>query len=782
MRVKWVFIALTACTLVTWGDPGTAKADDAGRVITPSVDPNGLPIVTERYAVPLPGNAHVVLDVFAAAQNAGQSDPQKSLYVYAPPLIFMAGGDGRIDASILDDATAGTATVTAELLLFDERLAGSIATRLSSELGRAISERQVRPLALTFLEIRPTAATGSAPWVFQIPQNATDIPAAARTLPLQVQFRSRAEAEGFVISLRRGSVLSARFGYAGYRIREDRRTLTTSSLRDTNFLGLLSGPAKAEYVTRDQVRRALVVSAESIGDTWYIEDPSIDLQVFSWFNTFFPARTVAWDQFMSDYAGKISSFGYSPDDLKPEKITKFLSTLKTQMQSESQDTVDLGGETKGTAEFLGIKAGADTSGRYKKDEIRKLMRLNDQSVEWDGEKYIPKTIKVLQLDASAFKQDMTIASKVITTRDTQTALTRFIGSGDLWSSASSYASSCDNSAPDVAIDSPKILASLLAEQPWLTREKATFGEARDFYNWLAAKPRLRVRAPIKVDGPSNFIVACEIDLEQGGAFVSEGGNEIRLLTLTLLNNGGSIQSDPETGASTAAQVAGQGPGGASYNTSSRSGSDGTHDGGTGGQGAQGVAGGTGGAAGNVTIAALEIRGALDLRMHGGRGGQGGEGGQGGQGGNGIGASSGASSLFDCKGGGSQGGRGGDGGVGGTGGPGGQGGPGPLITIVTASALPAGTVFDATGGDGGPGGPGGRRGGPGRGGDGSGGDGYCSGHGGGAAGVGDPNNDAQRGQGGVPGPAGQAYPPQMQTLIDNRKDPNFLAFANWVGAK
>lgn len=107
---------------------------------------------------------------------------------------------------------------------------------------------------------------------------------------------------------------------------------------------------------------------------------------------------------------RLSSYGFSPKDIEPDEVNKFVSDIKNFLQDESKTVLDIDVTAKGGG-FFGLIS-ADLNTKYKKDEFVKKLRDNGWKIDFDGKTYIPKSMEIYVVNNQFLEQKGFIQIKI----------------------------------------------------------------------------------------------------------------------------------------------------------------------------------------------------------------------------------------------------------------------------------------------------------------------------------------------------------------------------------
>ena len=414
-RVAGQVFAIVLGVLIVSG--GVASAQQAGD----ATDGDG--VRAGGFAQPNRGDRHILepfddsdqsIRVYGAAQNAGTDDRDQHVYLYEPPLRFRVAADGTV---VVRRNDADPRKVIFYLEGMNQDLEKRIQELLDAD-GIKVLARNVRPLQYTFMML----SDDSGQWRSRHPEDNESLPAPQNWIPFEVDFTGHEDgaerADEFVKRLQAQEVeFDVLLGYGGREIVRNTVELTTRRLLDTRFHADLAGNGEFGYVTRNQIREALAAARTEIQRRVYIEDPDATVPRLDWPERTWDRITVAWEDFLDRYLTETSTYVVHGGDLTPDRFTRFEEHLKTEMEDETKDYIDIQASMKAEASLLGIvDMGSEYGGQLKKEEFERRKRINENGVEWEGEVFRPRSIDLFVMDASALENEDRIGSYVITAR------------------------------------------------------------------------------------------------------------------------------------------------------------------------------------------------------------------------------------------------------------------------------------------------------------------------------------------------------------------------------
>ena len=409
-----VFAVVLGVLLVSGGVASAQQAGDTA---------NGDGVRAGGFAQPNRGDRHILepfddsdqsISVYGAAQNAGTDDRDQHVYLYEPPLRFRVADDGTVVVRKNDYDPR-------KVVFYLEGMNQDIEKRIQELLdadGIKVLARNVRPLQYTFIAL----SDDSGQWRSRHPEDNESLPAPRNWIPFEVDFTGHEDgaerADEFVNRLRTREVeFDVLLGYGGREIVRNTVELTTRRLLETRFHADLAGNGDFGYVTRNQIREALAAARTEIQQRVYVEDPDAMVPRLDWPERTWDRITVAWEDFLDRYLTETSPYVVHEGDLTPDRFTRFEEHLKTEMEDETKDYIDIQASMKAEASLLGIvDVGSEYGGQVKKEEFERRKRINENGVEWEGEVFRPRSIDLFVMDASALENEDRIGSYVITAR------------------------------------------------------------------------------------------------------------------------------------------------------------------------------------------------------------------------------------------------------------------------------------------------------------------------------------------------------------------------------
>lgn len=394
------------------------------------------PNVQDAHEVRPFGDRYMPIRVYGAAQNSMTKEVNDDVYLYEPPLRFRIVDDGTVDVRNYSDPPRVVFYLEGMNQALEDRIHQELL--LKEEIGEVLP-RNIRPLqysSITLSDVSGQKLISRYP-----PEDDESLPAPQDWIRFEFNFTGHEDgvrlASEFANRLRTEEVeFSVVLEYGGRRLVQNSVELTTQRLLKTDFYADLEGDGSPRYVARSQIRQALAAAHTDIQSRVYREDPSATVPSLEWPEHIWKRETMTWEDFLSRYDTEVSKYGFDPDDLKPDIFTRFVDHVKSEMENERKDHIDIRANMKAGAKVFGLGGDVSGSTRVSKEEFERVMRSNENRVEWDGNVFRPRTIDMFIMDESALENENRIASYVITTRPGTERFTRIISSQQGRSAAS----------------------------------------------------------------------------------------------------------------------------------------------------------------------------------------------------------------------------------------------------------------------------------------------------------------------------------------------------------
>ena len=147
---------------------------------------------------------------------------------------------------------------------------------------------------------------------------------------------------------------------------------------------------------------------------------------------------------------QMSAYGFSANDLAPDKITRFVNDIQTEFKDTKHDKIEANASADGG--MLWGLLGGKASGGVKKDELREIMEKKGWKFEQEGEIYVPKGFNVYVLNNTELQKKGFIKVKIKNTmRDKLHAKTviktRTLSENYRNNTTSSYKNATDKTPP-----------------------------------------------------------------------------------------------------------------------------------------------------------------------------------------------------------------------------------------------------------------------------------------------------------------------------------------------
>jgi hypothetical protein len=169
--------------------------------------------------------------------------------------------------------------------------------------------------------------------------------------------------------------------------------VVAKSIKQTTLYTDLNGDAGQQMlVTRDDLRKlAMTASEELFTDTRGVRTARCSTNfVNDILNHFKDQITIETGTFTAEMLKR----SYNPHDIDPDEVTKTFD--RNISSSSTKDQVNI--STGGGVNIFGIGANGNMSGNY----FTERAESHDVQAEWNGTKWIAKSLKVLQVNVSDF--------------------------------------------------------------------------------------------------------------------------------------------------------------------------------------------------------------------------------------------------------------------------------------------------------------------------------------------------------------------------------------------
>ena len=195
--------------------------------------------------------------------------------------------------------------------------------------------------------------------------------------------------------------------------------------------------AESVLLTANDEKRLLTESATNIiidtfDDTDDVISPNSEAQIYQLLrdNLLAPSRTIIKDQ--SDKMWE--SVFWNEDNYRPDKTTKTWNEIYNKLDSENrkkivssfQNADKFGGGGKVGNLFLNFKlnvnGASSNSGSSTDDSLEKLFKESKDTVEWNGEKFVPKPLSLSRLNLAKLRDTQTFKDRTIRVRYSKAVL------------------------------------------------------------------------------------------------------------------------------------------------------------------------------------------------------------------------------------------------------------------------------------------------------------------------------------------------------------------------
>lgn len=224
-------------------------------------------------------------------------------------------------------------------------------------------------------------------------------------LKIRLKVASKNEAKRIID---KAKFLDIRLGFEmkSKKVKYNTCNISYSEVKESKLYNKLSGVGQEGYVHRNDLRELAKDITQQISIACTIEESSrqqVELGIFN-------DMLSAWvdNEESVDFEKIAFAETYSSNDLKPDIYEKNLNELYNKVEREK--SIETGSAMGLKLGFKKFSFGGNKSENRKKFE-RKLQE-NKIKVEWNGEKYIPKSIDLIRFNLSLFEKAGTINSTI----------------------------------------------------------------------------------------------------------------------------------------------------------------------------------------------------------------------------------------------------------------------------------------------------------------------------------------------------------------------------------
>lgn len=170
----------------------------------------------------------------------------------------------------------------------------------------------------------------------------------------------------------------------------------------------MTGQGRKDYISRNDLRNLLRSVKEETTISAMIEDPDrFDQSLLN-------SLLERWSNRVStDKFDELSwSSTYNSDDLKPDVITRELNKIFKYDERTDQFKREENYEASGSGGYMDITASASGKASFKKDELKKLLKQLDITVEIEGNMIVAKSVDVYRINWADFDDTKSYVSVV----------------------------------------------------------------------------------------------------------------------------------------------------------------------------------------------------------------------------------------------------------------------------------------------------------------------------------------------------------------------------------
>lgn len=225
------------------------------------------------------------------------------------------------------------------------------------------------------------------------------------------EFLEAEKAEKFAEDIRQGKVkFLNNIYFSGSTSDQNILTITITGEQKTKIQNILKGSGGRTYATRHQLSEAVKEVLKSVRVYNHLEDAdksSVENDAIKNLleDKSFIEQAIDFDKIDQNLLNQISRYQFDQADLKPEVVRKTLLDIKNSENIETAKSLKIGARAE--ASFLGFKGGA--SGTYESESSFKSRKENAFEYGWEGERYVPKKLKIFTLTETNISSNITLS-------------------------------------------------------------------------------------------------------------------------------------------------------------------------------------------------------------------------------------------------------------------------------------------------------------------------------------------------------------------------------------
>lgn len=267
---------------------------------------------------------------------------------------------------------------------------------------------------------------------FSILKKNFDFTGTERDFTIRIQAENKSDAEKLAYEILPNSSIEYSYSASVNKLGQNFVRVNFDRIKHSPRFAKLMGFGDKAFLHRDDERLlAEEIYTQAKFDT-YVEDKDqfigdIQNQLISFFENNISTGEERFDQ----EKWKIT---YNNEDLRPDVLQKTLNKLFTKDEKENNWKINRSSDFSGNAEVINklkianidmldttVKGGLTRKSALSDDELRKLLTQHDITVEIEGNKIIPKSINLKEMNLAKFKNtgSLEIINKFVQSRETE---------------------------------------------------------------------------------------------------------------------------------------------------------------------------------------------------------------------------------------------------------------------------------------------------------------------------------------------------------------------------
>jgi hypothetical protein len=361
-------------------------------------------------------------------KNWNQDNPASWQFRYTPLFLPKLDSRGELETQIKQIGDEWTVYMT---IFLDKNTAKELAFFSLSKVYREyeINRSNISAFPIRYSEIDiPELQTRSQ---FQILKRKFDFTGSETDFTIRIQTQNKRDAENLASEILPNSSIEYSYSASVNKLGQNFVRVTFDRIKDSSRFAKLIGFGDKAFIHRDDERLlAEEIYTQAKIDT-YVEDKEQFIgEIQNQLMTFFEKNiSIGEEKFDQEKWNRT----YNQEDLRPDVLTKTLNKLFTKDEEENNWKINTSADLNCNAEVINkikvapidlfdstIKGGVATKGSLSNDDLKKLLRQYDITVEIEGNQIIPKSVNVKEMNLAKFKStgSLEVKNQFIQSRET----------------------------------------------------------------------------------------------------------------------------------------------------------------------------------------------------------------------------------------------------------------------------------------------------------------------------------------------------------------------------